>query len=396
MQDTIPQFIYKRKILSIHGKRGVITRQKIRFRSSDKLKQLLEAGMVEPRGQHENSRKNLQMAHSGLPSASSMRNLQKCSDIFFMGRPLSHGLNHVTKKEGFMAAAFITLTIPDHEVTVDSKKGYEELIKKLLQWLKYNFKVRDYIWKFEWQRRGQGHWHIFVDKFCPVDQVRTYWLNALTENGLTEKWYQENDYDPSSSCKIKGMRNENELKFYLNKYLSKKYQNEEKTEGRLWGASAHIKKSRLPHLPVTDIFLERVGNAENRGDVYVKDVHVEDNGEVKIVKRGENKEASGFWVCTSIVGKKVPVISLLCPQQRGIYDQYVTAYRQGNWEMTWELEIDRRDVMNKATEYSSLFVHKTMWSYEERNTETGNGEWGKINTIPEDIKHLFTGVSPYT
>jgi hypothetical protein len=313
-----------------------------------------------------------------------------------MGRTQSHGLNPVTKKKGYLRAAFITLTIPDLHTVIDSKKGYSLLIKKFIQYIQYQFNVRDYIWKFEWQQRGQGHWHLFVDRFCEVDQVRKYWLECLTELSLTKDWYTEHNYEPASSCKIIGMKTEGMLSFYLNEYLSKKKQNNEATEGRIWGASMNIKKSKLPKLPITDLFVKNLERARERKHVSVREVNT---GEVykdgKIIQTFTDPK-NIFWVCSIVRPGKLPVISLLCPKQRGIYDEYIKAYRRGDWEMTWELELDKGDIEKQMREWSKVNIAPTAaWSSWYKPI-TKKSEWEeKYQVNTEETKRYF-GVSLYT
>lgn len=351
-KDKVVPFIYQRKSVSVHNRMLLISRQRIRLKSSVEIDALHKTVRIERRGSHENSLKNLALNGTGLPSKSSMKNLERCTTIFFMGRTPSHGLNPVTGKSGFLRAAFITFTIPDLHTVIDSKKGYRLLLNKMVKYVQYNFGVRDYIWKFEWQGRGQGHWHMFVDRFCEQDKIRYHWLKLLGELGLTKDFYSKHSFEPSSSCRVQGMRTEQEMGFYLRKYFSKRYQNEEATEGRLWGAALNIKKSKLPRLMVTPEFLKNLETMERAGTAIVKEFGLND-GEVKEMALFKRiPDAKPVWLCTTVKLKKVPVTWLLCPLQRFVYDQYIKAYRAGDWLRTWDLDIDREDVLRQFEEWS--------------------------------------------
>lgn len=350
----------------------------MRFKTVTEVSGLNGTFQVERRGSSENSRKNLQNTYTGLATRSSMRNLQRCTDVFFMRARPSHGLNPVTKKMGFFAAAFITLTIPDMSEIIDSHKGYNRFLKKFIQRLQYNFSVEGYIWRFEEQQRGQGHWHIFVDRFCPVDEVRRYWIEYLDEAGLTAEFRKRFDYEPSSACKIVGMRNEGMLRWYLNKYIVKKSQSENPTRGHLWGAAAFIKKMPLPQLPITLHFLDNVDAAEKKKAISVKDIEVEMKDKLGLRERDNNGDVKMLWLCTIIRGRNVSIIDLLCQQQRAIYDKFVTAYRIGDVKMANDLCWDEDDIRSQEREWSMR--------------RAGGYEWWKKRQ--DEMKAARGGVSP--
>lgn len=330
IKDSNNNYTYKRNIVSIHSRKALVSTQRLKYKAVASLSEMDGFLTVERRGSHENSRKNLLNTYTGVATASSMRNLQKCTDVFFMRAKPSHGLNPITKKMGFFAAAFITLTIPDISEQIDSAKGYKRLLKKFIQRLQYNFGVEAYIWRFEWQKRMQGHWHLFVDRFCPIDDVKRFWLKYLDEEGLMKDFMAKYDYEPGSACKILGMRDEGMLRWYLNKYIVKKSQSETPTDGHLWGAATFLKQMPLPKLPVTLRFLDNVEAAEKRREVSVKDIEIDALDEHKLVKRTPDGEAMTYWVCTIIRGIKKPITEYLCQEQRKIYDEFIKAYRVGD------------------------------------------------------------------
>lgn len=361
----------------------------MRYRSFATLSEVDNFLQVDKRGKSENSLKNLKSTYTGLATRSSMRNLQRCTDIFFMGRRKSHGLNPVTKKSGYFQAAFITLSIPDLHTVVDAQYGYNKLLKKFMQRIIYNFGVRDYIWKFEWQERMQGHWHIFVDRFCKMDEIKRYWIQYLDEEGLTKDFRAKYNYDPSQSCHIKGMRSEGELKYYLNNYITKKSQNEESTLGHLWGASANIKKSVLPMLPITLAFLDNVEAGINRKELACKDIEIPVIGEHGIPERLPNGEAKTFWVCSILRGLKRPVIDYLCPVQRETYNKFILAYRQGDWKATRELCFDLNDLKAHHERWEGERAGGYYWIQEARKR---NKEASDRNATPAG--EVSAGVSP--
>lgn len=319
------EFTHKRKIVSLSSSGGVIRTQSQRFAVIGSEADHVLNSRGNRRGMSEASKEALRASKPGF-GESSQRNLQKCLDIFFWSLNKSHGLNPITKKEGFLSAAFITLTIPDLHTKVDSKVGYERLLKEFMRWVCRRFGIDSYVWKFEWQTRGQGHWHIFVNAFCEQDVVRAEWLRRLGKLGLTKDWLASHDYDSPYSCKIKGLKDEKQVREYMMKYMYKDSQNEETTEGRAWGASLWIKKSKSISVPVTDKFLQNLEQACERNEAAKWDVEI------------EKSEKEKFKVATVFEDLKRDPRRLLCPEQLIWWNAYIRAYRTRNWEETHRLE----------------------------------------------------------
>lgn len=292
------------------------------------------------RGMSAASRANLEAGAKPGFGSWSRRNLHKCLDIFYWGCRRSRGLNPVTAKEGYMAACFITLTVPDLHEVIDSKHGYEKLLKGFIKWMVATFGVTSYIWKFEWQERGQGHWHIFADKFCNVSEMRKEWIRRLGKAGLVRDWGKSHSYDPIYACKIKGLKSAKEVKEYLLKYMYKSSQNGKGTEGRVWGASMWIKKSKRITLPVTDTFMTNLDLACAVQAIQKMDITVPDLAPDGSEKVGMDGKIASIWIGTSFWSNKYPPEFLLCNEQQKYYNEYIKAYQNRDWERTIRLSYD--------------------------------------------------------
>lgn len=350
-ENKVSVYRSKRKAVFMSGSRLWIGSQSVTMSNISSSDPSAYNSAGNKRGMNKASKGNLEAGAKPGFGIFSRRNLSKCIDIFYWSCKRSRGLNPITKKMGFLAASFITLTIPDMHTVIDSKKGYEKLIKGYIKWMAETFGVQSYVWKFEWQNRGQGHWHMFVDRFCSQSEMRKEWIRRLDAQGLVSDWKKKHDYDPRYCCKIKGLRNEKELREYLAKYMSKSSQNEEVTEGRAWGASMWIKKAKKMVLPVTDRFMRNVEEAcsdESVIKIEVKIPALDMSGVQEKNQDGSDKE---ILIGTSIIGKKVRVEDLLCNRQRIWYDEYIKAYQARDWERTHDLSFDMDKIVKDGVEY---------------------------------------------
>lgn len=338
--DKVLVFKSTRKIISVSRNGGFIHTQSIKFSRSPNGDGYGLNSQGNRRGMNSASRDNLsEGAREGF-GKSSQRNLRKCIDVFFWGCRRSNGINPITKKRGYFAGNFITLTIPDLHTIIDSKIGYERLLKAYIKWIVKQFGVGSYVWKFEWQERGQGHWHIFTDRYCDQDILRKEWLRILDKCGLVDDWKAKYDYDSIYCCKVKGLKSEKQVKEYLEKYMSKSSQNSRGTEGRTWGASMWIKKAERMKIPVTDAFLTNLDLACATGSFIKKDIVVNEkdsNGEAVVDINGKGKE---FIIGTSYWSDNWTSEILLCREQKVWYDRYIRAYREKDWKETIRLGID--------------------------------------------------------
>lgn len=348
---TIPTQIIKTPCLTILSDRIIRGTKRKKYPGTDELAEIANTITASKRGIHENSAENLNKDGDGTMSYHTRLSIRKAGSIFRMRMAESHGHGEKGKKQKYLRGCFMTLTIAGMDEVVDSKKGYSKLIKKAIQWLMYRYDIRDYLWRFEWQERGQGHWHILVDRFVVQDEVRKYWWGLLQEMDMTKSFNEKHDFIPASCCRVQGIRSDSKLDNYLWEYFYKSDQSKKPTEGRWWGASENLKKSPLPILPVDEGFDQRMTWAAIDGRADVLDVEVEIEKPPKMTFLGEIRQSEKVLVCTVIFPKKGPVRDLLLPNQQDILDQYILCYRQGAWERAREMAAAFGEINEKRKEW---------------------------------------------
>jgi len=78
--------------------------------------------------------------------------------------------------------AFITLTLPSKQLTptVDVTK---RLFNNFLTQLRAKFELTNYVWRLEFQKNGNVHYHIVTDSFLDFFQVQKIWNSCLALDG---------------------------------------------------------------------------------------------------------------------------------------------------------------------------------------------------------------------
>jgi hypothetical protein len=185
-----------------------------------------------------------------------------------------HSGQHFDKK-----ITFITLTLPSQQIHTDNEIKKECLNQFLIELSRYH-KVNQYVWRAEYQKNGNIHFHILANRYVIWTDVRNRWNRIVNKLGYVDRYreeqkeYHKNGFrvredllskwpadkqkkayergiklnwnDPNSTDihSIYGITN---IKAYLTKYLTKQEKVEEVKEGveklqkkeigRSWAAS---------------------------------------------------------------------------------------------------------------------------------------------------------------
>ncbi len=193
----------------------------------------------------------------------------------------------VNTGKGKEKITFLTLTLPSKQVHTD-KEIKDKCLKQFLTEIRANYEVDKFIWKAEKQAQGQLHFHILLDKFLPVIEVRERWnriinklgyvyeyskkMNRLEwseyrdmrlkeikgkpteiqkkrisqayKKGINERWTNPNTID------IENLRKVGNVAAYISKYMSKEHKGvakeKLKVDGRIWFSSQAV--SRMKNL----------------------------------------------------------------------------------------------------------------------------------------------------
>ena len=219
---------------------------------------------------------------NGTLSKQAKKRLKLAIEYFLLLNKPQNGKTGNTGRHYNNQITFITLTLPSKQIHTDNEIKSKLLNQFLIEISKYNL-VNMYIWRAEYQKNGNIHFHILANKFIPWQVIRNRWNRILNKLGyidryraeqeeyhkngfklrtdLLNKWSKEaqlkayhrgkrlNWRDPNSTD-IHKIQNITNIKDYLTKYLSKTDQQKEenltansevkKEIGRTWAASTII------------------------------------------------------------------------------------------------------------------------------------------------------------
>ena len=179
---------------------------------------------------------------------------------------------------------FITLTLPSKQIHTDKEIKEKCLNHFMIEMHKF-WRIDNYVWRAEYQKNNNIHFHILVNRFIPYADIRTRWNRIINKLGYVDKyrenmneWHKEGfkaredlkntwsiekqkqayqkgkkeNWENPNSTDIHSIKNITNLKSYLTKYLTKQDQEKNKPQitdpeelkniGRLWAASTILSK----------------------------------------------------------------------------------------------------------------------------------------------------------
>lgn len=136
---------------------------------------------------------------------------------------------------------FVTLTVPGRV-----RRGDEvhKEFKKFLDWLRYRNCL--YIWKAEYQKRGQIHYHLIVNQYIHYKDLQLGWNKIMKKAGYLDGYAKRHGHFMPNSTDVRAVQNNKALQKYLLKYLQKdEGKNPAGAIKKWWGASKTLLGSRF-------------------------------------------------------------------------------------------------------------------------------------------------------
>lgn len=184
-------------------------------------------------------------AYSGKVTNHAAKRIRRAIDILCQKSPTKTIYNPVTKKYFPFKLNFITLTISSKQ-NVLNEFSYHNLLKPFLRTMRREGNFR-YIWKAEFQKRGQLHYHLATNVFLTWQQIRSTWNKLQRKNKLLESYAKvHHHYDPNSTD-IHAIGDKTKTAAYLSKYLCK--DNAQGIKGKVWDCSKDISGARYSFTP---------------------------------------------------------------------------------------------------------------------------------------------------
>jgi hypothetical protein len=159
--------------------------------------------------------------------------------------------------------SLITLTLSETQKH-DDKYIKRNMFNHFIITIGRKYGVKNYVWKCEYQKNGNIHFHIVVDTFIKWESIRATWNAIQLKHGYLDKYFEQKHHYNANSTDIHTCRGVKNVKAYIIKYLLKKGEIRENA-GRIWGCSDNLKTLVPPELIVTpDLsdFLNKVEELE--------------------------------------------------------------------------------------------------------------------------------------
>jgi hypothetical protein len=200
-------------------------------------------------------------AYSGTTTEGAVRRIRRAVDMLCQLSPERSIYNPISKKKIKHSLSFVTLTIPGKERRVEAKEGNSKLMAPWLLKMKRKQGLKTYIWKAEFQKNGQLHYHITTPSWLHYQQVKDHWNNILSENGLLIEWKKEHPASMPNSTDVHKVYKIKDIHRYLSKELCKGTQSKT-TNGKIWDCSLNIKGAKFFSTPEPSDIQKYISTAE--------------------------------------------------------------------------------------------------------------------------------------
>jgi hypothetical protein len=159
-------------------------------------------------------------SHHNVLSSQATRKLKKSIKYLIFLAHDKKVYNTSTKKSFNYKVGFVTLTLASKQVHKDSFIT-SELLHQFLVEAKQKWRVTRYVWKAEYQRNGNIHYHILVDKFIPYQELRNVWNRIQNKHGYIDRAIYKDSAYSYNSTDIHSLYNLKDVTNYVTKYMSK-------------------------------------------------------------------------------------------------------------------------------------------------------------------------------
>lgn len=203
----------------------------------------------------------IKKSYSGDMSQGAAKRIKKAIDIFLQKSPERWIYNPVTTRQQKFRLNFVTLTVSDSR-NININEGYRKLLKPFLRKIRKSGDF-SYIWKAEFQKRGQLHYHVTSNQFIHWQTIRTTWNNLQRKARLLDSYAKVHGHFDANSTDVHAVYKVKDIGSYLSKYMVKPVYdpsyntsgNKPKlAKGKVWDCSIDLKKQRYSFIPTNEQF----------------------------------------------------------------------------------------------------------------------------------------------
>lgn len=208
----------------------------------------------------------------GKLSAKSGKNLKNAINWLVLSAKYKRVWSKLAQKHYTFKLNFVTLTIPFSGSLANPKQVKNVLLHNFLQVARYQFGLRNYVWKLEAHKTGQVHIHLTSDTFMHMQALRDVWNRILKKNGYLENYAAMKGHYNAPSTEVKAVKNIRNMASYLAKYFSKNEQANDAITGRLWGCNYELSEGNKLQVSVDPFSSEKISNCINYRKIELKKI----------------------------------------------------------------------------------------------------------------------------
>lgn len=164
---------------------------------------------------------------------------------------------------------FTTLTIPPTPKPLEPSYANPSLLEPYLRYFRDKFAPMKYVWKAEFQKNQQLHYHLATDKYIPWKIVRWKWNKLLKEEGHLDSFAKQYGHFNPPSTEIKAVVSVRDAKAYIAKEIVKSIQNQTPTTGKIWDCSKNLESPFFSTVCSNGLYHEIIEKAEKQ-KAYIK------------------------------------------------------------------------------------------------------------------------------
>lgn len=233
--------------------------------------------------QKENMKNLAKNQIKGELSRKAMRRLINSVNWLVAAAPKKKVYSKILRKTFNFKVNFITLTLPGHTQEISDHHFKKILLHNFINRARYQFGLKNFVWKVESQKNGKIHAHFLTDTFIDYKTLRSVWNEILIKNNLMDSYtakhknlsfeeYQQL-YNPEgkkdlmrmkkayyegvssgwtnpNSTDVKALKNDKNIAGYMAKYMAKNEENRRPINGRLWSCSYSIAQANKSSIDI--------------------------------------------------------------------------------------------------------------------------------------------------
>lgn len=210
-------------------------------------------------------------AYSGSITAHTKKRIKRAVTILTQSAQNQRISNPITNKEENFKLNFITLTIPLKQRMINCREGYKLLMAPFLDWLRKTHNVKTYVWKAEFQKRGQLHYHIVTTTWIHYQAIRNKWNYLLGKADMMKEYYAQHGNCNPNSTDIHKVFHIKNVAAYISKYMSKENDEQPDNKGKIWDCSTNLKGVKYFSVPLLEVHERKIVELSTKRKIRCKE-----------------------------------------------------------------------------------------------------------------------------